>query len=111
MAKPIRPAFLAATLVSLALGCVGGRSPEGQGPTLAEGGRIWANTCNRCHNLRPPRQYTAAQWPVIVNHMRTRADLTKREALAVASYLRRVASDGEGAGSGGDSGRGSGRRR
>lgn len=71
-------------------------SAGGEGTTTARstGSRIWAGTCNRCHNLRPPRQFAAEEWPVVVDHMRTRADLTKSEAEAVAAYLRRVSAGG-----------------
>lgn len=79
----------------LLLGCAGA-STGGEGTTTAasEGSRIWRGTCNRCHNLRPPRQFAAEEWPVVVDHMRTRADLTKSEAEAVAAYLRRVSAGG-----------------
>ncbi|MGD2067187.1 MAG: cytochrome c [Gemmatimonadota bacterium] len=90
----IRSALAAMTLALALSGCAGGPQPEPEAPTLAEGGRIWANTCDRCHNLRPPGQFTAEEWPVIVSHMRTRADLTRREAEAVAAYLARVAPRG-----------------
>lgn len=51
------------------------------------GARVWAAACGQCHNLRPPTQFDAVQWPVIVNHMRTRADLTRAEAQVVAAFL------------------------
>lgn len=54
----------------------------------ANGGRIYAMSCNNCHNLRPPTEFDDEEWTVIVNHMRTRADLTKSEAEAVAAFLR-----------------------
>lgn len=90
----IRSVLVATSLALTVSACAGGPQPEREAPTLAEGGRIWANTCDRCHNLRPPRQFTAEEWPVIVTHMRTRADLTRREAEAVAAYLSRVAPRG-----------------
>lgn len=79
----------------LALGCAG--APVQEEPSAAEaapveeGARIWSTACNRCHNLRPPTEFASEQWPVIVSHMRTRADLTKSEADAVTAFLRRQA--------------------
>lgn len=85
--------LLAAPL--LLSGCAGGPSPEGT-TAMERGARIWAGTCNRCHSLRPPAQFTPDQWSVIVSHMRTKADLTRGEAQAVAAYLRRVSDRGSG---------------
>ena len=33
----------------------------------------------------------AEQWPIIMNHMRTRQDLTKSDAEAVAAFLQQLA--------------------
>lgn len=80
--------------VSLVLaGCSGNPAPNRSTSEVARGGRIWAGTCNRCHNLRPPAQFTAEQWPIIVSHMRARADLTRQQAEAVAAYLEQVAGE------------------
>ena len=80
------PGF-AATLI--AVGCVGSPVRQQVGE-LDQGTRIWTQMCSRCHNRRPAPEFTAEQWPIIVNHMRTRSDLTKSEAQAVASFLRRL---------------------
>ena len=47
-------------------------------------------TCARCHNLRPASEFASEQWPIIVNHMRTRQDLTKSDAEAVAVFLQEL---------------------
>lgn len=78
-------------------GCAGTSTAAREGASFQQQGALtWAMTCNRCHRLRPPRQFSAEEWPVIVNHMRTRADLTKSEAEAVAAYLQRAAASGGG---------------
>lgn len=85
---------IAAAAISAAIissGCAGATA-QGPPPIMQRGASLWAATCHRCHNLRPPQQYSAGQWPVIVTHMRTRADLTKSEAEAIAAYLQQVAS-------------------
>lgn len=84
---------LPALLVSLlAVGCAGAPAPvQESAPRTAEGARIWRMTCNRCHNLRPPTEYSQEEWPVIVRHMRTRADLSRAEAEAVTAFLQDAA--------------------
>ena len=79
---------LAAAL--LAVGCAGA-PVQGQVATVEEGARVWRMTCARCHNLRPATEFTSEQWPIIVNHMRTRQDLTKSDAEAVAAFLQQLA--------------------
>ena len=71
-------------------GCAGAPSSQ-QVSAADDGARIWRMTCARCHNLRPVPEFAAEQWPIIVSHMRTRADLTKSDAEAVATFLQGVA--------------------
>ena len=52
------------------------------------GAQIWSENCARCHNLRPPTQYSGAEWAVIVHHMRIRADLTTTEQKKVTEFLK-----------------------
>ncbi len=89
--RAVLPSLLAALALSA---CAGAPSRPASAPgeaTLAEGGRIWANTCSRCHTRRPATDYTAQEWPILVSHMRTRADLTRAEAEAVTAYLQDLA--------------------
>jgi hypothetical protein len=57
-------------------------------PDEAGGAELWAENCSRCHNIRPPRSFSAAQWEVIVHHMRLRADLTGTEARQITQFLQ-----------------------
>lgn len=57
---------------------------------IAEGAKLWANNCMRCHNARSPRERTDREWLTIMNHMRTRANLTKTESAAITAYLQMV---------------------
>ena len=50
--------------------------------------KLWAVTCSRCHNARPAKTYSDAQWTVIMQHMRTRAYLTVPEARAITAFLQ-----------------------
>ena len=55
---------------------------------IAEGERMWANNCTRCHNARSPMERNDREWATIVAHMRARANLTRTEARQVAVYLQ-----------------------
>ena len=52
------------------------------------GEELWSMNCQRCHNVRSPAMYTAAQWDVIVHHMRVRANITGAEQRAIADFLK-----------------------
>ena len=99
--KSVRPlaiafgAFLLAGFVTA--GC---ESSEPRGATPAveppaataapprSGAILWQETCSRCHNLRTPSQYSAAQWEVAVMHMRVRAKLTGEQARSIEQFLK-----------------------
>jgi cytochrome c5 len=53
-----------------------------------DGAKLWAETCSQCHNMRPVKAYSKAEWGVIVHHMRIRANLTGKEARAIANFLQ-----------------------
>ena len=60
-----------------------------QNPTaVADGARVWADNCTRCHNARPSQERTDAQWRTIVLHMRARANLTRADARLVTTFLQ-----------------------
>lgn len=83
-------AFASTAAVLLASACAA--TPVQDEATAREAGaRVWRTTCNRCHNARSVPEFTAAQWPVIVKHMRARAHLTRSEAQAVTAYLQGLA--------------------
>jgi hypothetical protein len=50
--------------------------------------KLWAQNCSRCHNLRPAKSFSDAQWDVIVHHMRVRGNLTGQEARAIGAFLK-----------------------
>ncbi|MDB5355229.1 MAG: cytochrome c, class [Phycisphaerales bacterium] len=57
-------------------------------PPPKTGSQLWAENCTRCHYSRPPTQYSAQQWDVIVTHMRLRADLTGQETREITKFLQ-----------------------
>jgi mono/diheme cytochrome c family protein len=52
------------------------------------GGELWGRTCGQCHNLRPPSEYSDAQWAVAVHHMRIRAPLTGEQQRSILEFLQ-----------------------
>lgn len=59
--------------------------------TAEEGAEIWRTTCYRCHDRRPATEFSSEEWAVLVDHMRTRAHLTRSEADAVTAFLQDLA--------------------
>jgi hypothetical protein len=51
------------------------------------GAQLWAINCSRCHMARSPDEFTAAQWPTILRHMRVRANLPAAQAREVQKFL------------------------
>ena len=60
---------------------------------VSQGAKVYGYTCGSCHNARSPLERTDRQWTVIVNHMRTRANLTGSETRAVLAFLHATNSD------------------
>ena len=61
-----------------------------QEPAEINGGTVYSVTCGRCHNPRAPNERTDAEWAVIIQHMRVRANITGAEARAVLGFLQMV---------------------
>jgi hypothetical protein len=57
-------------------------------PPSTGGAQLWAENCTRCHNVRPPSQYSDQQWDLIVTHMRLRANLTGQESREIIKFLQ-----------------------
>jgi cytochrome c2 len=58
------------------------------GTTGKSGAQLWAENCNRCHNIRSPSQFSPAQWEVVMRHMRVRANLTSEEHKKILEFLK-----------------------
>jgi mono/diheme cytochrome c family protein len=52
------------------------------------GAMLWSETCGQCHNLRPPSEYSDAQWSVAVQHMRVRVPLTGEQQRKILEFLQ-----------------------
>lgn len=56
-----------------------------EGPDAA---KLWAQNCTRCHNLRPAKSFSDAQWGAIIHHMRIRGNITGGDARLIAEFLK-----------------------
>jgi Dihaem cytochrome c len=51
------------------------------------GAELWTLNCSRCHMIRSPGEFTAAQWRTILMHMRVRANLPAAQAREIQKFL------------------------
>ena len=54
----------------------------------ATGAELYAINCNRCHEERFPKEFTATEWTTLMLHMRVRANLTAPECKKILKYLQ-----------------------
>jgi hypothetical protein len=98
-------AFCGVFAAMMLYGCQSGQNPStmpnGAGPATQSsefalwgpapkksGVELWSDNCARCHNIRPPDEFSAAQWDVIVHEMRLRANLTGEEQREIVKFLQ-----------------------
>lgn len=90
-------AALAALIASLSLpasSATAGGEPTSAATVVAttpigkSGAQLWAEQCQRCHNVRSPSSYSPAQWEVAMLHMRVRANLTPAQHRTILEFLK-----------------------
>lgn len=54
---------------------------------IGRGAELFSRTCQRCHNPRSPAERTDREWVIIMQHMQTRANLTRKQANLVRDFL------------------------
>lgn len=64
--------------------------PRGDIGQLERGRKVFASRCLECHTLPNVAEHSASAWPVILNRMSKRADLTPAEHEALQSYILAV---------------------
>lgn len=55
---------------------------------MARGAKAWAETCNRCHNMRAPKELSDEEWDVSATHMRVRANLPGDVVRDIIAFLQ-----------------------
>jgi cytochrome c553 len=95
MTNPRSTRFLAGILLAGAAllaglsGCASGGADSKTAQASSRGApQLWAQTCARCHNIRPPGEFSDLQWEVIGQHMRIRANLTAEETRQIVMFLK-----------------------
>ncbi len=76
------------TAAVFAFGVIGARADGAKTGDMTRGAELWAENCNRCHNMRDPKEFDDAKWKVIVTHMRVRAGLTGQDARDILSFIQ-----------------------
>ena len=55
---------------------------------FARGAKAWAENCNRCHNVRDPKELTDWEWEVSVNHMAKLGNIPRNIARDIEAFLK-----------------------
>ncbi len=80
---------LGALVMVFAAGCQSQASASASAASGQKGGaQLWTQNCLPCHNVRSPSQYSDADWDVIMQHMRVRANLAASDAETIAKFLK-----------------------
>lgn len=52
------------------------------------GAQLWAETCVRCHFIRPADAHTDAEWDIIMMQMRMMVSLTDEQYKKILAFLK-----------------------
>lgn len=55
---------------------------------IARGAKLWAENCNRCHNIRDPKELRDYEWEVSVTHMRAVSGIPGDIARDIMVFLK-----------------------
>ncbi len=55
---------------------------------IARGAKSWAENCNRCHNIRDPKEIRDYEWEVSVTHMRVVSGIPGDRARDILAFLK-----------------------
>lgn len=90
--KRIPLALLGTVMVGLTAGPAGAAhltaQSGGEMSQVARGASVYGNMCGRCHNPRSPLERDDRDWVTIINHMRTRGNLTGGQVRTVLAFLQ-----------------------
>lgn len=85
-AKTLGPLLILALWVAPAVAQQTQQPPD-SAALIARGAELFSRTCQRCHNPRSPGERNDREWVIIMQHMETRANLTRDRARAVRAFL------------------------
>ena len=54
---------------------------------LYESKNLYENSCNKCHNLYAPSEFTKEQWPKILKSMQKNAELSDPKIAGIQDYI------------------------
>lgn len=80
-----------AVLAGLTMAIGGAFADEASGPDpqqLARGAQAWVTQCNRCHNLRRPKELRDSEWSVVTTHMRRVGNIPGDIARDIEAFLK-----------------------
>lgn len=80
--------LLAAVIMAAASGAWAGEKKGADPAQFARGAKAWAENCNRCHNVRDPKELQDYEWDVSLTHMRLVAGLPGQIARDIAAFLK-----------------------
>lgn len=88
--KTSRNAVILASVCILAFGMLktANAADFPEAGNFSAGSKVWAENCNRCHNMRGPKELRDDQWITTAFHMRIRAGLTGQETRDVITFLQ-----------------------
>ena len=55
---------------------------------LERGAKLWSQKCGQCHHNHTPDDFSSAQWERIIEHMRTKAQLTTEEERQILAFVK-----------------------
>jgi cytochrome c5 len=61
--------------------------PENSPQAIAAGKTLFESRCNRCHDLKEPKEYTSERWTPILQSMIPKARLNEEQAKELTSYV------------------------
>ena len=79
---------LGALVLTAVLPLATGAGAEETPGDFVRGARAWADHCQRCHNVRDPKELRDDQWKTTTNHMRIRGGLTADEVRDILTFLQ-----------------------
>jgi nitrate/TMAO reductase-like tetraheme cytochrome c subunit len=54
---------------------------------LYESKNLYENSCNKCHNLYAPNEFSKEQWPKIMKSMQKNAELSDPQIAGILDYI------------------------